>query len=77
MPTIRMKSDTLNEENLRFEQISAASGVFLNSVPKCGSHLLRNIVRMFVPVEQQYHAQFIQWAHLASTLRLSPRVNRS
>ena len=27
--------------------------VFLNSVPKCGSHLLRNIIRMFVPVDQQ------------------------
>lgn len=68
MPTIRMKPDTLNEENLRFEQVPLRQGVFLNSVPKCGSHLLRNIVRMFVPVEQQYHAQFIQWAHLGKHL---------
>lgn len=68
MPTIRMKPDTLNEENLRFRQVPLRQGVFLNSVPKCGSHLLRNIVRMFVPVEQQYHAQFIQWAHLGKHL---------
>ena len=29
-------------------------------MPKCGTHLLRNIVRMFVPVGQQYHRAFIQ-----------------
>ncbi|MBO9712874.1 hypothetical protein [Sphingomonas sp.] len=68
MPVIRMIPDTLNEENLRFEQAPLREPVFLNSVPKCGSHLLRNILRMFVPVEQQYHAQFIQWAHLGRHL---------
>ncbi|WP_213981971.1 hypothetical protein [Sphingomonas sp. dw_22] len=74
MPIVRMKPDTLNEENLRFEQIPLRQGVFLNSVPKSGSHLLRNIVRMFVPVEQQYHVQFIQWANLGQHLAaLDPR----
>ena len=42
--------------------------MFLNSVPKSGSHLLRNIVRMFVPVEQQYQQQFVQWAQHASSI---------
>jgi len=68
MPVIRMIPDTLNEENLRFTQVPLREPVFLNSVPKTGSHLLRNILRMFVPVEQQYHVQFIQWAHLGKHL---------
>lgn len=59
-----MKPDTLNEENAKFEQAPLKEPLFLNSVPKSGSHLLRNIFRMFVPVEQQYHAQFIQWPNL-------------
>ena len=56
----QLKPDTLNEENRKFDQRPLAQPLFLNSVPKSGSHLLRNIVRMFVPVEQQYDAQFIQ-----------------
>lgn len=57
---IRLKPDTLNEENRKFEQKPLEHPLFLNSVPKCGTHLLRNIVRMFVPVEQQYAVQFVQ-----------------
>ena len=57
---VRLKPDTLDEENRRFEQRPLRQSLFLNSVPKCGSHLLRNIVRMFVPVEQHYTTQFIQ-----------------
>lgn len=57
---IRLKPDTLDEENRKFEQHPLGQPLFLNSVPKCGSHLLRNIMRMFVPVEQHYTAQFIQ-----------------
>lgn len=64
MPTVRVKPDTLDAENARFEQVPLAKPLFLNSVPKSGSHLLRNIVRMFVPVAQQYKAQFIQHAIL-------------
>ncbi len=41
-----------------------AAPVFLNSVPKSGTHLLRNIVRMFVPAEQQYHRDFVQLPNL-------------
>src|SRR3954471_3269722 len=57
---IRLKPDTLDEENARFEQQPLRHSLFLNSVPKCGSHLMRNIMRMFVPVEQQYSVQFVQ-----------------
>jgi hypothetical protein len=56
-----------------------ARPVFLNSVPKCGTHLMRNIVRMFVPVEQQYHKAFIQHAvlqrHLAAFTSVPPLLS--
>ncbi|MBL0916849.1 MAG: hypothetical protein IBJ13_15505, partial [Sphingopyxis sp.] len=45
-------------------QIPLTRPVFLNSVPKSGSHLLRNVIRMFVPPEQQYARDFIQWPTL-------------
>lgn len=61
MPRIVTKPDNLNERNLDFEQVPLKEPVFLNSVPKSGTHLIRNIMRMFVPVEQQYHKTFIQY----------------
>lgn len=64
MPEIFVKADTLDAENARFAQARLQQPVFLNSVPKSGSHLLRNILRMFVPVDQQYAADFIQWPTL-------------
>ncbi len=64
MPEIFVRPDTLDAENARFDQALLRHPVFLNSVPKSGSHLLRNIMRMFVPVSQQYAADFIQWATL-------------
>ncbi|MBL0769056.1 hypothetical protein K5P26_11880 [Sphingopyxis sp. XHP0097] len=64
MPRILVKADTLDTEAERFDLAPLAQPVFLNSVPKSGSHLLRNILRMFVPVQQQYRADFIQWANL-------------
>ena len=60
MPRISMKPDTLNERNQDFKQAPLKEPLFLNSVPKSGTHLIRNIIRMFVPVEQQYHDTFIQ-----------------
>ncbi|HVH48515.1 MAG TPA: hypothetical protein VM760_01375 [Sphingomicrobium sp.] len=60
-----LKIDTLDRENRHFDQAPLKQPVFLNSIPKSGSHLLRNIVRMFVPVGQQYQRQFIQHAILA------------
>jgi hypothetical protein len=60
MPRVVAKADSLNELNRNFDQQPLRQPAFLNSVPKCGTHLFRNIVRMFVPVEQQYHRAFIQ-----------------
>jgi hypothetical protein len=57
---INVQPDTLDEENRTFVQQPLKQPLFLNSVPKSGSHLLRNIIRMFVPVESQYQAEFIQ-----------------
>ncbi len=64
MPEIWINADRLDEENVKFSQKPLLQPVFLNSVPKSGSHLLRNILRMFVPVNQQYKADFIQWPTL-------------
>lgn len=65
MQRVYLKPDTLDQENRRFEHSPLKEPVFLNSIPKSGSHLLRNIIRMFVPVSQQYQRQFIQHAILA------------
>ncbi|KUO53771.1 MAG: hypothetical protein APF78_10700 [Sphingomonadales bacterium BRH_c3] len=64
MPQIYVQRDNLDETNAEFAQQRLKQPVFLNSVPKSGSHLLRNILRMFVPVDQQYSADFIQWPNL-------------
>ena len=64
MTRIRLKPDTLDEENAKFAQTRLPRPLFLNSVPKSGSHLLRNIMRMFVPVEDHFKDQFIQWGNL-------------
>jgi hypothetical protein len=68
MPEVFVQPDTLDAENRRFAQAPLRRPVFLNSVPKCGSHLLRNIIRMFVPIEQQYRQDFIQWPNLQQHL---------
>jgi hypothetical protein len=60
MPRVIVKKDNLNELNQNFSQAELPHPVFINSVPKCGTHLVRNIFRMFVPVKQQYHEAFIQ-----------------
>lgn len=64
MAIIKVKPDTLDVETIRFAPQPLSQPLFLNSIPKSGSHLLRNILRMFVPIEQQYRAQFIQWPNL-------------
>jgi hypothetical protein len=79
MPTIVAKADELDRLNDRFAQAPLREPVFLNSVPKCGTHLLRNIVRMFVPVPQQYHRAFIQYPilrqHGAAFSRAAPMLS--
>ena len=79
MPRIVAKPDNLNKLNAEFSQQPLRAPAFLNSVPKCGTHLLRNIVRMFVPVEQQYHNAFIQYAilrqHQAAFSASAPKLS--
>ncbi|RIV85654.1 hypothetical protein [Aurantiacibacter zhengii] len=64
MPEILVQRDNLDEVAERFDRKPLEQGVFLNSIPKSGSHLLRNILRMFVPTDQTYTADFIQWGNL-------------
>lgn len=61
---VRLKPDTLDVENAKFTHQRLVRPLFLNSVPKSGSHLLRNIMRMFVPLEDHFRDQFIQWGNL-------------
>lgn len=68
MPRVIADADNLNALNANYEQTRITAPVFLNSVPKSGTHLLRNIVRMFVPVDQQYHDTFIQFPNLRQSL---------
>jgi hypothetical protein len=60
MPRIKLKPDNLNQRNAEFSQVPLKQPVFLNSIPKSGSHLLRNIMRMFVPLKQHFKSGFIQ-----------------
>jgi len=62
---IRSAPDTLDEQVSKFEQRPLSRTAFLNGVPKCGTHLLRNIVRMFVPLDQHVTREFIQIPNLA------------
>lgn len=64
MPRVIATPDNLNELNPNFVQKPLTQPFFLNSVPKSGSHLLKNIIRMFVPVSQQYDVDFIQYPTL-------------
>jgi hypothetical protein len=69
MPKVITKKDTLSLVNRKFQQTPIKENVFLNSVPKCGTHLIKNIFRLFVPVEQQYHDAFIQYPILKQHLK--------
>ena len=51
MPVVIADPDNLDEKNADFTQVPLKQHFFLNSVPKSGSHLMKNIIRMFVPVE--------------------------
>lgn len=61
---IQGKADNLDVSGARFDRAPLQQPLFLNSVPKSGTHLIRNIVRMFVPEEQQYHRDYIQIPNL-------------
>lgn len=68
MPTIKLKQDSLDEDTARFAPDRISEPLFVNSLQKSGSHLLKNILRMFVPLDQQYREQFIQWGNLKDHL---------
>lgn len=73
---VKVKPDTLDAETVRFSPAPLKQPLFLNSIPKSGSHLLRNILRMFVPIDQQYREQFIQWPNFGQHLAaFSPSRN--
>lgn len=61
---IRLKADTLDQEIAKLSHRRLKKPVFLNSVPKSGSHLLKNVMRMFVPLEDHYGKHFVQWGNL-------------
>lgn len=60
MAVIKGLKDTLNDQVARFEQAPLKQPLLVNSIPKGGTHLLRNILRMFVPVEQHHDRDFVQ-----------------
>lgn len=71
---IRLKADTLDKDIARFSSRRLKRHLFLNSVPKSGSHLLKNVMRMFVPLEDVYSKHFIQWGNLQQHLRAFDRT---
>lgn len=79
MANVRVKPDTLDAVNPQFEQPILLKPIFLNSVPKCGTHLIKNIFRMFVPVNQHYQAAFVQLPilqqHMAAFNPLQPKLS--
>jgi hypothetical protein len=68
MPKITLKQDTLDADTARFAPDPIKEPLFVNSIQKSGSHLIKNIIRMFVPLNQQYREQFIQWGNLREHL---------
>lgn len=60
----RSLHDSLDDAVRRFEQAEPPWPLFINSIPKSGTHLLLNILRMFTPPERHYHYNFIQLAFL-------------
>jgi hypothetical protein len=61
---IKGRRDNLDARSRQFDQARLREPVFLNSVPKGGTHLIRNVLRMFVSPEQHYHHEFIQIPNL-------------
>lgn len=69
MPEVAIAPDTINQESAKFNQASLTRSVFVNSLPKSGSHLLRNILRMFVAPDQVYGHEFVQYPNLNQHLK--------
>ncbi|HWU12833.1 MAG TPA: hypothetical protein VN157_02365 [Caulobacter sp.] len=65
---IRGKPDNLDAIGARFDRATLRQPVLLNSVPKAGTHLIRNILRMFVVQDQHWPGEYIQHALLRRSL---------
>ncbi|CAN5438879.1 hypothetical protein BH10PSE4_BH10PSE4_25750 [soil metagenome] len=65
---IRGKPDNLDAIGARFERATLTQPVLLNSVPKAGTHLIRNILRMFVDKGQHWPGEYIQHGLLRRSL---------
>lgn len=65
------KADTLDEAGRQFDRVKLTQPLFLNSAPKSGTHLLRNIMRMFVDESQHWRHEFIQHRILAQSRDLA------
>lgn len=76
MPSVNLKKDNLDLLNRNYLHQSLKQGVFLNSVPKSGTHLIKNICRMFVSLEQQYDQAFIQIPNLRQNLQAFSNKNK-
>ncbi len=79
MPRIHLKPDSLEEmvKHMSRERITVPT--FLNSVPKCGTHLIKNIARAFIETEQHYQGVFIQipilQKHLSAFNPANPKLS--
>ena len=51
-----------------FQQTPLSSPIFINSIPKCGTMLIRNIILMFVPLEE-IHWPFVHNGNLETYAR--------
>lgn len=58
--------DTLDQTVDRFDPAPLRTPLFLNSIPKGGTHLIRNILRMFVPTAQHFGREFVQIPNLGA-----------
>lgn len=65
---VYLGEDRLEELAGKFERERLKTPLFLNSIPKGGTHLIRNIFRMFVPAEQQWWKDFVQLYNLKDNL---------
>lgn len=64
MAQIVLKPDTLDPETERFAPLRLAHPLFMTSLQKSGTHLLR----MFIPIDQQYRRAYIQGPTLKENL---------
>jgi hypothetical protein len=67
---IKLKPDDLDTLCLRFEMARLEKPLFINSVPKSGTHLLVNIMRMFVAPGQQHKGDYVQHGILHMNARV-------